>query len=368
MRIGVDAGCLGVKDDRLKVGVYNFARNLLLQLAQIETENEYFLYSFSPINKALMRKLGPRMKNIVVRPNKGWLTIWLPIRMVRDRIDIFLALSQAIPPRMSPTTRIIGFVHDIAFEKSPNFYSDSFESLRQNTKNIVNKSDYIITFSNATKKDLKEYYKAPLSKVVIIPQGVRSLKASKNKQQNSKKQYFLYVGALKKGKNVPTVIKAFNEFVNKSRKDYELFIVGGDKWLDAEIQDTLLTIPEETLEKIIFIGYVEDDELASLYKNATAFVSPSFHEGFGLPFVEAMAAGCPVIGSDRGSLSEVVGDAGILVDPTNVQAIAQAMEQMANNTKLRDEYVQKGLAKSKEYSWDKTAEEIFKLISSFSHA
>jgi glycosyltransferase involved in cell wall biosynthesis len=96
-------------------------------------------------------------------------------------------------------------------------------------------------------------------------------------------------------------------------------------------------------------------------------VSPSYHEGFGLPFVEAMAAGCPVIGSDRGSLSEVVGNAGILVDPEDVSAIANAMEQMANDKKLRDEFVQKGLAKSRNYSWDKTAQEIYKLITSFSH-
>lgn len=365
MKIGVDAGCLGVKDERLKVGVYNFAKNLLLQLSKVDTENQYFLYSFSPIEKSFMKKLGSNMTNIVVRPTKGWLTIWLPIRMVRDRIDLFLALSQAVPPRMSPLTRTLGYIHDIAFEKDPEFYGADYQSLHDNVVNVVRKSDIIVVSAESVKQDLISFFSADAVKIKVVPMGIRPLKVTKHQRKNNK-NYFLYVGALKKGKNVPAIIRAFDQFLKKLHLDYELIIVGGDKWLDPDIQKTLDTVSDETLEKIIFIGFVKDEELAELYKNATAFVSPSFHEGFGLPFVEAMAVGTPVIGSNRGSIPEVVGDAGVLVDPTDVSAIAQAMHSFTKDKRLRETFAKKGQAKSREYSWERTAKEVYALIKRFS--
>lgn len=365
MKIGVDAGCLGVTDERLKVGVYNFAKNLLLHLSKIDNHNQYFLYSFSPIEKSFLKKLGPNMKNIVVKPTKGWLTIWLPIRMVRDRIDLFLTLSQAVPPHMSPLTRTLGYIHDIAFEKNPEFYGSDYDPLHENVVNVAKKSDIIVVSAESVKQDLISLLGVDEIKIKVIPMGVRQLPVNKHGRKNLNRNYFLYVGALKKGKNVPSILRAFDQFLKKSHMDYELIVVGGDKWLDSDIQKTLDTISDETLEKIIFIGYVKDEELAELYKNATAFVSPSFHEGFGLPFVEAMASGTPVIGSNRGSIPEVVGDAGILVDPLDSSAIAQAMQSLAKDKKLRESFAKNGLARSKGYSWERTAKEVYSLIERF---
>lgn len=366
MTIGVDAGCLGVKDERLRVGVYNFAKNTLLELSKVDRENTYLLYSFHPIDEALMKRLGPNMRNIIVRPTKGWLKIWLPIRMVRDRVNIFLALGQSVPPRMSPKVTTIGVIYDIAFEKFPKAYPDDYEQLHANTKDLVKKSTHIIAISEKTKDDVIKHFKVAPNMVTSVPLGVRSFPQGKEVKKVKRNPYFLYVGSLKRIKNVPTLIKAFDIFVSKTKKDAELLLIGGDKWIDPAIDDALVTISDESIEKISFIGYAGDDELVDMYRNAIAFVSPSLYEGFGLPFVEAMAVGCPVIASNAGSLPEVVGKAGILIEPTDVDALAQAMIDVQQNKELAATLSKKGISRASYYSWQKCAREIHGVILQFS--
>ncbi len=365
MIIGVDAGCLGVKDQRLKVGVYNFAKNVLLQMGKIDKENKYLLYSFHPIDASLMKRLGPNMRNIIVRPTKGWLKIWLPIRMVRDRVNIFLALGQAVPPRMSPTIKTIGVIYDLAFEKFPEAYPDSYDHLHSITIDIVKKSAHILTISDQSKKDIVKHFKINPHKITVVPLGVRNFPQGKDVKKVKRNPYFLYVGSLKRIKNVPTLIKAFDIFISRTKQEVELLIIGGDKWIDPQIDKTLVQIADETIEKISFIGFAGDDELVDMYRNAIAFVSPSYYEGFGLPFVEAMAASCPVIASNAGSLPEVVGNAGILVDATDITALAQAMIDIQKNGELRAKLVKKGISRASEYSWEKCAKEIHSVIQQF---
>ncbi len=365
MNIAVDAGCLGVKDKRLKVGVYNFAKELLIHLSKTDQKNQYFLYSFHPIEKSLMKALGENMTNIVVRPQRGWLQIWVPIRMVRDRINLFLALGQAMPYRMPLGVKTIGLVYDIAFDKYPENYPDSYESLHNNTKHLVKKANHIIVSALATKQDLKKYYRVSENKISVIPMGARSFAKKKSAKPLTSNPYFLSVGALKRGKNVPTLIYAFDKFLQKSKKDVELLIVGGNKWLDPKIKKALEDVREETTERIQLVGFVEDIELAVLYRHAIAFVSPSFYEGFGLPFVEAMAQGCPVIGSDRGSVPEVVGKAGILLDPDDVDALSKAMYDIFSDHALRSSMIKKGHSQAHKFSWDTTAQEIQDIINQY---
>lgn len=370
MKIGVDGGCLGIKDERLKVGVYNFARNLLVQLGKIDKKNQYLLYSFYPIERELMVNFGQRMKNIVMRPSKGWSKVWLPLKLSIDKPQVFLGLNQFIPRILpfSPRPYIIGFIHDLAFEKYPEFYPDSLNQLRKNSRRLVGKSDKVITFSNLSKKDIINFYKIDQEKIKVIHQGINSPHRCAagatlpGRWENG--NYFLFVGALKRIKNIPGLIRGFLYFIDQTDGNYQLYIAGGDKWLDPEIKNTLDNIAQKSRKNIKFLGFVKDEKLANLYKNALCFVCPSFFEGFGIPFLEAMSLGCPVIGSNTGSVPEIVGDCGILVNPLDDKAIGMAMIEILRNKKLRKEYIKKGLKRASVFSQEKFARELIPLMGS----
>jgi glycosyltransferase involved in cell wall biosynthesis len=359
MIIGVDSGCLGVRDERLKVGVYHVAVNLLQELGKIDKKNTYYLYSFYPIEEELLKSFGPKMKNIVI-PATGWLFLWLPVWLIKNDIDVFLALSQVIPHSWK-RIKMIGLIHDIAFEKYPQFYPDSYKHLHAITRNLVKKSNRIITVSQNSKNDICEYYSISPHSVSSIPLGVRNSRYSSATKYDSKK-YFLSVGALKRIKNVPMIIRAFESFCRLSSSEEKLLIVGGDKWKDPAIDEALSSLPKSIQKRIVFLGYVPDSDLPTLYIHATALLTPSYYEGFGLPVVEAMQAGCPVIVSDRGSLPEVVGDAGIIVEPDDSTRIAQEMKKIAEKKTFRDAMSQKGRKRAKYFTWRKCAVETLAVI------
>ncbi len=356
MLIGVDCGCLGIKDKRLKVGVYRLAINLLETLGRLDKKNTYFLYSFYPIEKSLLRKFGSRMKNIVVRPARGWMKIWLPLRISRDKPDVFLALGQAIPRylRFDKKPYTIGFFYDLAFEKFPKMYIESLSKLKKNSREAAMKSDVILTISENSKKDIAKIYNIKKSKIKVSYPGVPADIGSRGSKYKSSKPYFLFVGSLKKTKNVPGAIKGFLYFLEKSRLDFDLYIVGGDKWFDDDIK--------MKNKNIKFLGFIEDNKLASLYRGAVAFVSPSFYEGFGLPILEAMASGCPIIGSNTGSVPEIVGEGGILVNPNRYEEIGQAMLNISKNSKKRKAMIKKGIIRAKEFSNMTFAKDVLNLM------
>lgn len=365
MKIGVDAGCLGVKDERLKVGVYNFAANLLTELSEIDKENEYILYSFHPIDSKLLKQLGPNMRAVVVKPVKGWLKVWLPLRMLRDRVNVFLALGQAVPPRMMPTIKTIGIVYDLAFEHYKQYYPDSYNEMHTNTLQLIKRSSHLLTISESVKKDVIKRYKIEPRRITAIPLGVRDFPPGKDQKKINRNPYFLYVGALKRIKNIPTLLKAFELLLSKSNGEIELILVGGDKWRDPEIDVVMSKMSDETIERISFIGFASDQELAYLYRHAIAFVGPSYYEGFGLPFLEAMASGCPVVASNAGALPEVLGNAAILVNPDDVKGLAKAMVDVQSNKDLRAKMSKKGISRSTEYSWRKCAYKVHGVLEQY---
>lgn len=168
MIIGVDAGCLGVRDERLKTGVYQVACKLLKALAKIDKDNEYRLYSFYPIEKKVMMFFGKRMKNFVLKPKKGWFQLRLPLELKINPVNVFLGFSQALP---SSSSHNILWVHDIGFEYYPHFYSQFFKKLSKNTKNGVKRAGQIIAVSQSTKKDLIRLYKVPEEKIKVCYLG-----------------------------------------------------------------------------------------------------------------------------------------------------------------------------------------------------
>lgn len=358
MKIGVDAGCLGISDKRLQVGVFQVVKNLLVQLGKLDKKNEYFLYSFQPIDKKILRQFGPKMKNIVVTPSRGWLAIWLPMQLFKDKPDVFLALNQAAPLRLPMQKyKTVGLFYDVAFEKYPELYSyaASVSKHSSNSKYLASSADEIIAISESTKNDLHSVYKIPNKKIHVAYPGITEL--PKRKAYKDEEPYFLFVGAFKKSKNVPVILRAFQLFVKQSGMPHQLILVGSDRWPDDEIGQTYANLQDNVQERIRFLSFVDEKLLSSLYKGATALVSPSIYEGFGLPFLEAQSLGCPVIGSSRGSLPEIIGKSGILVNPNDEKKLFDAMIKMTIDS-VRTKYKKRGLENSKKYSWKTFAKQI----------
>lgn len=360
MIIGVDAGCLGIKDERLKVGVYQVAVNLFKQLKELDAHNTYYLYSFQKIDKKLLAEFGENVNNIVVKPSRGWTKIWLPLQLLKDKPDVFLGLNQSLPLKLPlQTYKSVVLVHDIIFEDYPKLYPGSFRKLHRETKTAVGMAGTIIAISEFVKKDISKTYKISEEEINVAYEGIRNFPNPKKVVQ--KNPYFLFVGALKPQKNIPFLIKSFAKFVFSTKTTHELLIVGGDKWMDKEIGKVLKIIPKKMQKRIKFLGNVSDAELAYLYQHTEAFISPSLSEGFGLPFLEALSFGTPVIGPNTGAIPEVVGKAGILIDPTKKDELVEAMEKILN-PKIRTKLVEKASLQAQKFSWQQFAQKVLETL------
>lgn len=367
MIIGVDAGCLSVVDERLKVGVYQLGYNLLNNLSKLDRVNKYLLYSFLSISQDVLSRLVENMKNKVLRPRRFWLTARVSLEFLLRRPDIFLGLGQALP-FFHPVKSII-FVYDLAFEYYPDCYLDSFERLSRQTKFAVSHAEKIIAVSNSTKNDLRKFYKVDERKIKVIYPGVDSMFIPQPKKMierikakyNLKKPYFLFVGSLKPIKNIPRIIEAFYQFSKQMGDSYQLILVGSDFWLDKKISKKIKKL--KLVRKIKNLGYLPQEDLPAIYSGAIAFISPSLYEGFGLPILEAMACGTPVITSNISSMPEVVGDAALLVEPKNTDEITKSLIEIVKRKNLRNALKKKGLDRVKNFSWRKFAAETLNLIS-----
>ncbi len=235
-------------------------------------------------------------------------------------------------------------------------------------KLVKNRIDHVIAVSESTKNDCVKYLNIPKEKITVIHNAVNEiyqpLEDKKKIEEHLKKEYkidypfILFVGTLEGRKNIPQLIKAFYE-VKKQGLDHKLILVGMRGWKSEPIFDTINKLGLD--DDIIFPGYIPNNDLVELYNVADVFVYPSLYEGFGLPPLEAMSCGCPVITSNTSSLPEVVGDAGILIDPHDVDGLTEAIYKVLSNKELRAEMVTKSVERAKLFSWQRVAEETWKV-------
>lgn len=370
MIIGIDAGCLGINDNRLKVGVYRMSTDLLSELFRIDKKNNYKLYSFLPIEKNLLRKFGSRVENKIIKPAFGWFKIWLPLELKKNPVDVFIGLSQSLP-KLSGKTKGIVFIHDLTFEQYPGWFANSYQKMSENTKFALDSATKIITVSRATKRDLlKKYPKIPQDKICIIYEGLSKRFINKPLAKSAKimeklgisKPFLLFVGTLKPSKNVPNIIKAFGRFI-KSGYDYQLVIVGSSYWMDQEIIETINNLNPQ--KRIKMLGFVSDKVLQLLYSKASLFVSPSFNEGFGLTHLEAASFGIPIITAKRGSIEEVLDQGAYYVNPSDSEGIALAFKNVLTNKKLSDKITRLAKINIKKFTWKKSARQVLNLLNGY---
>lgn len=360
MVIGVDAGAIAVTDDRLKVGVYRVVYNLLQQLFKLDQKHSYRLYSFNPIPETILDTLSPNMTNLVLRPVSGWFSWRLPFSLMIHPVDLFLGVSQAIPLGAS---RSLGFIYDLGFLHYPEVYPGSAAKLKSQTEAVAKNATVIITISEASKKDIIDFYHVPAEKIVVALPGVEERFTTGGVKFNSQIPYILHVGSLKPGKNIPMLIQGFSQFIRSTHSPHLLVLIGGDYWLDQDILTTITACGLD--ERVRLLGHVPDDILPQYYRGASAFASLSLSEGFCLPVLEAMACGIPVVTSNTGSFPEVVPDTSLLSAPNDLARFTQNMYTVLQNKEFRDTVVAKGIAKSQLYNWHKFAELIYNIMLQF---
>jgi len=364
MKIGID-----ISQIVYGTGVSVYTKNLVENLLQIDKENEYKLF-FSSLRQALPSdfKINSKKAKVKLFPIPPTLLEplwnkwhWLAIERLLGHVDVFHSSDWTQPPSKAAKVTTI---HDFGFLKYPETAHPKIKAVHQRRLAWVKKeADLVIAVSQSTKKDMMEILALPEEKIRVVyeaaPEDLKAVKNKKKREEVKKKfrisgDYLLSVATLEPRKNLKRIIEAFKML---KAKDLKLVIVGKQGWDDSLPK---LNFKRQT-SNIIFTGYISKEDKAALYSGATCLVYPSLYEGFGLPVLEAMKCGCPVLTSNISSLPEVAGQAAILVDPLDVGEIAKGLSEVINNKEKRKDLIKKGFVQVEKFSWEKAARETLKV-------
>jgi len=346
----------------IRVGSSEFCYQLLINIARIDSNNNYYIYlPTSPTQD--MPKEKEDWNYEVFTSRKMWTLIGLTKKLAKDanKLDVFFSPTHYLP--FNTGCNVISIL-DVSYLKFPELFTKKdLLKLKYWGKYSVGRAQKIITISESSKNDIIKAYRVKPEKVAVVYPGIKKIEASKTLNMEELKskfgisnKYILFVGTLQPRKNISRLIHAFS----KLETDKELVIVGRKGWQFDEI----LQAPEKynVKDRVVFIHDAGDADLPSLYKNAEFFILPSLYEGFGLPVLEAMSYGAPVITSNVSSLPEAGGDAALYVDPEDASDIAIKMQKLLNNEDLRKDLIKKGHEQVKKFSWEKSAKEALAVL------
>ena len=372
MRIAVDARPAAFP---YRTGVGQYTRQLLRLLPRLDPDSTYIAWYLNA--RGLVG--GPRrMFAEPTAPNlrERWTPV--PARWFRPleqrfelprvewlaRFDVFFAPNFVPPP--TRTKRLVMTVHDVAFRLFPETAPHSTLRWLDRLDRALRQAARVIVVSEQTKRDLLEQYRVPEYRVVVVPNGVDAnafhgvsdteVNAARD-QLGIRGPYLLFLGGIEPRKNLPAVVRAFARLPSDVRP---VLVIAGwrTEWNPEgwnELQRALEELPAGIRSRIAVTGYVPEERKAALLAGAQALVYPSRYEGFGLQVLEAMAAGTPVLTSNVSALPEVAGDAAVLVDPADVDSIADGMEKLLRDDELRNVLRGRGRARAKRFSWEETA-------------
>lgn len=268
-----------------------------------------------------------------------------------------------VPIKHLKSNHLVTTVHDFSFHVYPELHrKETREYFKNNFWENIRKSDRIITASHFIKDEILNYLHFDPAKVHVINHGVDhdNFKVYEHNMLETfcdlyelPEKYVLFVGSIEPRKNLQNALLAYNSLPESFKKEYKFLLAGFSGWQNAEIMEIIC----REKGNIIYLGYLSDRELAYLYNVASVFIYPSIYEGFGLPPIEAMACGAPVIVSRTSSMPEICGDAAYYVDPNKIMDIAEGIYTVATSESLRKDLRKKGLKKSRSFNWDKSARE-----------
>jgi glycosyltransferase involved in cell wall biosynthesis len=363
VRIAIDARKLH------DFGIGTYVQNLLRQLARLDAESEYVLFCRADDREALSG-LGPNFRPVVesAEPYSVMEQINIPMRLARERINLFHSPHYVLPP-LTPCKSVVT-IHDCIHLMFPQYLPNrlAYGYARTFLWWAAHGSGQIITVSEASKRDILRYFKIPEQKIHVIHNGLddRFRQAPPDAEVHRvrerfqlQEQFVLYAGNVKPHKNVERLIEAFHHLHTTGFDHLKLLVIGNDISRYATLRRAIHT---HNLHKYVrVLGFVPDQTLQILYRLASVFVFPSLYEGFGLPPLEAMACGTPVVTSNASSLPEVVGDAAVLVDPYDARSIAEGIRRVLVDDALRADLARRGVARAQSFSWEEAARRVHQI-------
>ena len=372
MKIGIDCRMLQVK---YRSGVQEYTEQLLAHLLPLRKDIQYVLL-FSSLTKSMPQYWWLYLNNVKVKQLR-WLNIilfslnrylnWPKLDRIL-RVDVFFS-PHIFPVALSDNCQRVTTIHDLSFVRFPEYFSRrqrGWHSFQANPKKQCQLSNKIIAMSESTKNDLVLLYDSDPAKIEVIYSGTILKRPLEKEIEVFKKyhdlpdRYLFYLGTLEPRKNITGIIKAFT--LLKQEKYFgnlDLILGGVSGWLYEDIFK--LVENSHIQSQIHLIDYISDQR-EFYYSGAEVFLYPSHFEGFGLPVLEAMACGTPVVTSNRSSLPEVAGEAAILVDPNNVSMIADAIKSILTDSRLRSRLIKSGLARAQQFSWEVAAQKTLDII------
>lgn len=365
MKIAIDIRDAGKE----KTGKGWYTYNLVHELLKLDKNNQYILYTNSKKNPF------PEAENAQLRCIGETSARW-HFQVLKDLranpVDLFFAPTSYIIPAFAPKSlKVIITVHDLVAFLFPATHSMKATIIERLTlEKALKKARKVLVVSENTQKDLLERFDYPEQNIHETPcapsdfyrEPVDEAELQKAKEKlKLPDKFILAVGTLEPRKNFTTLIKGFVTF-KKRHPDFKLVIVGKKGWKFQQIEKTLEEYNMK--DEVIFPGYVKGEDLHKIYKLAHAFVFPSLYEGFGIPPLEAMASGCPVVSSNVASLPEVVGDAGLLIDPKNSYKMAEAVADLIDHDTVRNTMIERGYKQAEKFTWQKSAQTALEVFNS----
>jgi len=360
-RIGIDFHVAG----GIYQGVRTYLANLIPEILKQDLASRYFVYT----NLDTVSEWQQRHPNLAARSlptDSGRLNLLagFPWLAYRDHLSLFH--SQYVLPVHLPCRSVLT-IHDILFESHPEFFPPFHRwLLKRFIPFSARRATMVISVSEFTKKELVKYYRVPEEKIAVIYEGAsaayapvenKDLIAATLRRYKIHKKYILFVGRIEPRKNLTGILEGFDFVKKRGHTDVCLVIVGQQ---DKIFQESTLSEAVRRMglsSDVLFTGGVSEKDLAILYNGALVLAYPAFAEGFGLPVLEAMACGTPVITSNTTSLPEVVGDAAVLINPQDHGEIARSLEQVLADEALRRALSAKGLKRSETFTWEKAAQQ-----------
>lgn len=355
-------------------GIGNFTFNVIKRLLVNKNHTYYVIVQSEDMESFLKEKLSFEFNSIVIDEPVNSLKSIFKIRKIVSTLepDIYFSPCYSFLELFITNCQKISVIHDIIPVLFPELFKKAslkfklFFCNKNIQKLFTSKIDKIIAVSESTKKDLNKVLNVPLTKVTVITEGFDFSESITDSdfiktKYKLEQEFFLFVGRHEIYKNIHTLIKTYSKLSNKIKNQYKLVIIG--KYNENTIYFENLAIDLKEAENICFLNLVEFNELPAFYKKAKLLIHLSLYEGFGLTLLESMSQGTPVIASNTSSIPEVVGSAGVLVNPDDEKTIIITIERFLNDSVFYNDYAKKSLERASFFNWDKTANQIEAIFS-----
>jgi len=360
MRIAIDARLVHYT----QAGIGQYTIRLLRAIARLNHDDQFFVLQSRKQPDPIVQQANFRRLGLWTPPHNRFEQLALPLELLRLDVDV-LHSPDFIPPLYVRRFRCVITIHDLHFLIYPKFLTEESARYYGQIDRAVQRADHIIVPSEATRQDTIKLLGVPESRISVISEAAnplfrplersQALAQARTRFPTLPNDFILFVGTLEPRKNIPTLLRAVREVREAYKNAIELVLVGRRGWLVDDLQRQIDAL--QLRPYCHFLGRVEDEDLLYLLNAARCLVLPAHYEGFGLPPLEAMACGTPVIVSNVASLPEVVGDAGLFIDPNNWQELAVTLQQVLTSEALAQELREKGLQRAALFTWERAARE-----------